>query len=144
MIEEYRLQEFISLAAEREIDFAEYTHKCGATDFVDSSYGYDSSIGKSVFSYQFKDFYTNPRFSSVSPYFVLALMGISYLLYEVSDEIMIWVCYTEKDCRGQGNITTLLKHLKGSFPESDIVIDTYNESLRGICNQLSFRTFRES
>lgn len=111
-------------------------------DFVDSSYDYDPSIGRSAYLYRFKEFYTNPRFHDASPYFVFAITGASYLLYEVGNEIMIWVCYTEEGCRGQEYITTLLKHLKNTFPGKQIVIDTYNESLLQICRKLGFRIFR--
>lgn len=139
MVGPYRLQDFISIACKNGVDFAKYTYECGAMDFIDSTYEYDSRLGRPVHSYKFKSFYTDPRFPEDSTHFVLAVVGVSYLLYEVKEEIMIWVCYTEKAHRRQGYISNLLESLKSSYPNKDIVTDSHDESLCAICRKLGIR-----
>jgi hypothetical protein len=128
-----RLLDFVEASKTSDFDFAQYTYDCGATKFVDQSYEFDSEKNKSIWTYEFVGFYLNPENFEFYPYFVVSFPGKSYLLYEIADEILVWVCFTKENHRGRGYMTELLKHLKGLYPEMQITVDTFNESLRKLC-----------
>ncbi|MCW8924503.1 MAG: hypothetical protein OQK69_12905 [Gammaproteobacteria bacterium] len=136
-----RLVDFIEANQGKDIDFAKYTYKCGATDFVDQSYDFDSRINKSVWSYKFKEFYLNPYGFEFYPYFVISIPGKSYVMYELNSEITVWVCYTEEQDRGKGHMTELLMFLKRKHPDKQITVDTFNETLRKLCLNIGINLF---
>lgn len=128
-----KLYEFISIANRENIEFAKYIHDCSARDFVLEIIDDHPTTGEQIRTYTFKDFYLKPSPFTPYNYHVLAILGTSYLMYEISDEIFIWACYTEENSRGNGYISTLLKNLKEIYPEKVIKTHTDHESLKKIC-----------
>jgi RimJ/RimL family protein N-acetyltransferase len=140
-----RLIEFIEIARRSNIDFAEITYSCGAHDFVNEDVELNLEDDRFIRSYTFKDFYTNWKYADCMSYYVLAILNKAYLMYEVnedSEEITIWVCYTEVEHRGKGYMTMLLNSLKNNYLGVRITVDTFNEKLRKICKDLGINLFR--
>lgn len=139
-----KLYEFISIANRDNIEFAKYTYAdCSARHFVIET-GDDPTTEEQIKTYVFEDFCLKPTPDISYNYYVLAILGKSYLMYKIlnddddddDDGIFIWVCYTESNHRKKGYISTLLRHLKKIHPEQTIKTHTYNESLKKICLQL--------
>ncbi|WP_404813211.1 GNAT family N-acetyltransferase [Citrifermentans bremense] len=64
-------------------------------------------------------------------------------MYEVTGkEITIWVCYTEEKIRNSGYMTQLLNLLINKYKNKKITVDTHNQNLRHICNDLRINLFR--
>jgi GNAT superfamily N-acetyltransferase len=138
-----RLIHFVEIAEKNNIDFAKITYNCGARNFVDITDEVDyGHIDIAIRTYKFKECYTDIRFIEFMPYWILSLYNRSYLMYELHDTITIWVCYTEEEYRGKGYIKQILKSLIEKYPNMDITIDTYNESLCNICKSLGIVLFR--
>ncbi|BBA70875.1 hypothetical protein YM18_2357 [Geobacter sulfurreducens] len=139
-----RLIEFIDLADRGNIDFAKITYSCSAYEFVDQKVKVNFS-DEFIRSYSFKEYYTNWKHAEFMPYYVLGILHKTYLMYEIdqeNSEITTWVCYTEEEHRGKGYMRMLLNSLKNAHPGVRITVDTYNEALRNICNDLGIRLFR--
>jgi len=128
-----RLPDFVEANKSSGFDFAQYTYDCGATSFVDKSREFHREKNKSIWIYRFNEYYLNPKNFHVYPYFVIAVPEKSYLMYEIGDEISVWVCYTEKNHRKHGYMKELLKYIKDKYRDKLIIVDTYNESLRKLC-----------
>jgi|GEM_PF-1415244 len=138
-IKYYKLYEFISVADRDNIEFARYTYYCSARKFVIETVDHHPITEAQIRSYEFADFYLAPNQFSTYNYHVLAILGKSYLMYEISDEIFIWVCYTEEGYREKGHASNLLSRLKETNPEKIIKTDTYNKSLEKICMRLGIQ-----
>lgn len=127
----YKLYEFIAISENARIDFAKKSNDCigSGNHFIDVTVEYDLNETP-VRSYKFKEFYLGENDQGIYSYYVLAIPGKSYLMYEEeeSSNIFIWVAYTEEKFRGKGYITQLLKELKHQNPEKIITTDTYNEN----------------
>lgn len=137
-----RLVDFIEADKNSHIDFAQHTYKCGATGFVDQSYDFDPQVNKSVWSYKFKDLYLKPEKFEYYPYFIISIPEKSYLMYELNSEIFVWVCYTEEHHRGKDYMAALLNFLINKYPEKEITVDTFNESLRELCIDIGINLFQ--
>lgn len=144
-IQHLKLHVFIEEAHKNNINFAEITYNCSARDFIDMTVDFIGHENKH--NYTFQEFYTNATYGENLSYYVLGLMGKSYIFYEVKDdvedEVTIWVCYTEKEHRKSGYITLLLKDLVSRYPNKKIVVDTFNEELQKTCRNLGIILFRD-
>jgi hypothetical protein len=142
-IEQFKLEDFIPIATARDINFAEITYECGAGHkFIDSKPEISEDQIKNI--HAFKPFYLEKQEYWISSFFVLALMGKSYVMYEVSDDkISILVGYTHESARKQGYITRMLKHLTELYPDWPIIGDTFDESLIKIQKSVGIKNFRE-
>ena len=144
MIKQKNLIEFIEISKNNNINFPRYTYKCGATAFIERCTEQDLKSYKSIYLYKFKSFYLNCANFSFYPYQVLFIPEKSYLMYEeLKNNINIWVCYTELDCRSKGRMTLLLKHLMNTNPDKKIIIDSNNESLRRVCKEIGIGLFKK-
>ena len=132
---------FIEANKDSQIDFAQYTYECGATDFVDQSYDFDPRVNKSVWSYKFNEFYLKLENIGYCQNFVIFIPEKAYLMYELTDDIFVWVCYTEESHRGKGYMTELLSYLKSKYTNKRVTVDTYNESLRELCIKTGINLF---
>ena len=142
-IEKFKLEDFIPFATARGVDFAKITSECGAEHkFIDTKINfYDDRIEK---IYTFKQFYLEKQEYFMSSYFVLAVMGKSYVMYEeYDDKILLWVSYTHESARKQGFITRILKQIKDLYPNKSIIGHTYDESLIRIQKSLGIKDHRE-
>jgi len=138
IVENIKLFNFIPISLNGNIDFAKITYECGAYDFVDMETGYEVGTDKITRSYSFQEFYVKESPYSDYNYFVLYILGKSYVMYEIEeDNISIWVCYTEEEEREKGYITLLLSKLTELFPNKNIVGDTFNEDLIKILRSLN-------
>lgn len=137
----HQLIDFLESGEISENDFALNCYISGASNLVHHVSEFDLKEMKSVHSYQFKDFYVREAFSKRLPYFVLFIPGKSYLLYWVEEKIEIWVCFTNEPDRGQGLIYTLLKGLRSKYPDKEIEIDTFSNTLKRYCSELSINIF---
>ena len=142
-IEQFKLEDFIPIATSRDINFAEITYECGAGHkFIDTKLKISNDQIKNI--HAFKPFCLEKQDYLFSSYFVLAVMGKSYVMYEVlDDKISIWVSYTHESARKQGYITRILKHLTELYPDRPIIGDTFDESLIKIQKSLGIKIFRE-
>lgn len=137
-----KLDDFIKFSQENRIDFAKYTYNCGAHKFVDQTCETDWKTDRFISTYNFKEIYLNKNNYGPYLYYVLSIIGKTYLMYEARDEITIWVCYTEKKYRNNGHMGKLLKYLIELYPEKRMTIDTFSESLRNICTNLGINLFK--
>lgn len=135
------LNDFIHYAMKSNIDFAKITYACCAYDFVDKR-RYRNN-GEEIEIYKFKEICYDTAYLKVFPRYVLSIGDRSYLMYELQEEITVWVCYTDEKHRRRGYMTRLLKSLIQMYPNTKITVDTFNESLRKICKSLGIALFRQ-
>lgn len=137
-----KLNDFNALAIKNNIDFAKITYHCHAIEFI--SISRDIVCEEDVIFYRFDDlFLEEPKYWEYT-YYVLAMVGKSYLMYEIEDtQITIWVCYTEEKHRNKGCISMLLSELIALFPGEKIIGDTRNESLIKIFKSKRIGLFSE-
>lgn len=141
MVTTNNLTDFISICEESDIDFARITYECGAMEFVNERARLEND--GMVKTYKFKEFYLDQSFNKFAKYEVIAILNNAYLMYEVTGkEITIWVCYTEEGIRNSGHMTQLLNLLIKKYKNKRITVDTQNQSLRHICNDLGINLFR--
>ena len=140
-IKKLSLREFIPIAMEIGVNFAEITYKCSAFGFIDSTTDYSGNEIKLIKSFKHK--YLKEPQPWESRYFVLALMNKSYVMYEeLEDKILIWVGYTHKSARKQGYISQILKHLTELYQDRQIIGDTFDQSLIKIFESLGIFNHR--
>lgn len=140
----FKLHEFVEISNNAGIDFSQYTHNCGARDFVEETVETHWLTEEKIRHYKFEDFYLNESNFEIYPYYVLTLMEKSYLMYKEGEnnDIFIWVAYTEEKFRGKGHITNLLKELKHQNPEKVITTHTFNENLMRACRNVGVQLFK--
>ena len=142
LIEQNSLIEFSKL----NLNFAECAYDCDASEFVEEEVVTDPVTYKSNHIYRFKSFYLDHmNFSEypLYPYQVLFIKNKAYLMYEISEIIFIWVCYSEPNYRNRGLMSLLIKHLKSIYPNKQIQIDTFNKSLQKISKAAGIKLFRD-
>jgi len=141
MVTTNNLTDFISICEKSDIDFARITYECGAMEFVNERARFEND--GMVKTYMFKELYLDQAFKKFTKYEVIAILNKAYLMYEVTGkEITIWVCYTEGKIRKSGYMTRLLNLLIKKYKNKKITVDTHNQSLRHICNDLGINLFR--
>ena len=134
-VKRFRLKKFLSIAEKRGINFAEITYQCGAHKFIDTNHNYTNNGIKIV--RRFKREYLEEQEYSESRYFVLAIVGKSYVMYEVLEsKILIWVSYTHDSFRRNGYITRILRHLTELYQSRSVIGHTHNKSLLEILKSL--------
>jgi len=141
MVTSNNLTDFIIICEKSDIDFARITYECGAMEFVNELARFEND--GMVKTYKFKELYLDQSFKKFTKYEVMAILNKAYLMYEVTrKEITIWVCYTEEEIRNSGYMTQLLNLLIKKYKNKKITVDTHNQSLRHICNDLGINLFR--
>jgi hypothetical protein len=134
LIQNYKLNEFIKIATDHNIDFARIIHDCYAYEFLEN--GFEKP-------YLIKPEYLEELKHMGYKYFVAFILRKSYVMYEVDNIGRLWVSYTEVPERNKGYITMLLKYVKERLPKKDIVGHTHNKSLRKILKSLGIRLHGE-
>lgn len=146
MIQHHNLIDFVELSKQNGIDFPKYAYKCGASKFIIHDTELDWETERYIHTDSFKQFYleeNNFSYYPVFPYSVLSIPQKSYLMYVIKEEILIWVCYTEESCRNKGYMTKLLKHLKSTYPDKKITIDTSDSRLRSSSEKIGIVLFEK-
>ncbi|ACH38926.2 hypothetical protein Gbem_1912 [Citrifermentans bemidjiense Bem] len=141
MVTTNNLTDFVCICEKSDIDFARITYECGAMKFVNERARFEND--GMVKTYKFEEIYLDQSFNKFTKYEVIAIHNKAYLMYEVTGkEITIWVCYTEEKIRNSGYMTQLLNLLINKYKNKKITVDTHNQSLRHICNDLRINLFR--
>ena len=142
-ISKFKLIDFVGYSISEEIDFAKYVYMCGAHRFVERENMFNPLTKRKDVKYKFKEYILNECSKITFPLYVISIPKKSYLMYEVSSSVSVWVCYTEETHRKLGYMELLLKELMLMYPEKTISIDTCNLELKRKCSSLGITIFKK-
>jgi hypothetical protein len=129
--------DFIKIAHKNKIDFAKIMLECGAATFL----GIDFS--KPNYPYVIKKELLDESSYCKYPYYVTYYPYKSYVMFEISERILLWVGFTEVKERKKGYMTQLFKSIIEQFSNKEVVGDSHDKNMIQICESLKIKMHKD-